>query len=510
MRSLIILLPLLASLVSACGGGFDSALSSTGGTGGEPGTGGAPAVPYAIVDTGQVSCYGALDRMGCPAAGAAFHGQDAQWLTNAPSYTTSADGLTVRDEVTGLTWQRSPDTNGDGALGISDKLDHPGAVARCEALATAGFGGFSDWRLPSIKELYSLILFTGTDPSGLQGDDTSGLVPFIDTAHFQFAYGNPAEGERLIDSQYASSTLYGPKSWTGSDQLFGVNFADGRIKGYDLVAPDGGEKLFFVQCVRGNPAYGINDFVEQGDATILDRATGLAWSKADSEASLDWQAALAWVAAKNAEGYLGHDDWRLPDAKELQSILDYGRSPDVTQSAAIDPIFDASAITNEAGEADYPWYWASTTHATYQGSGSGVYVAFGRAGGWQKSPPTASCYTLHDVHGAGAQRSDPKTATNLTVIGEACGGGTAHGLGPQGDVLRGENHVRLVRGGATAVAGGGGDGGAAPQGCDTCQQGSVCCPTGYGCAGQCVPDCRLGPGCPSGLSCDQATGVCAP
>ena len=50
-----------------------------------------------------------------------------------------------------------------------------------------------------------------------------------------------------------------------------------------------------------------------------------------------------------------------------------------------------------------------------------------------------------DVHGAGAQRSDPKTAANLATIGEACSGDTAYGLGPQGDVLRGVNYVRLVR-----------------------------------------------------------------
>ncbi|GAB4457950.1 MAG: hypothetical protein Kow0031_38630 [Anaerolineae bacterium] len=49
------------------------------------------------------------------------------------------------------------------------------------------------------------------------------------------------------------------------------------------------------------------------------------------------------------------------------------------------------------------------------------------------------------MHGAGAQRSDPKSSAGLSVIGAACGGGTAHGLGPQGDAQRGANTVRLVR-----------------------------------------------------------------
>ena len=90
------------------------------------------------------------------------------------------DGLTVHDNNTGLTWQRSPDTDGDGALTWRDKLTQAQAQALPAKLNAAKFGGFSDWRLPTIKELYSLIIFSGIDPSG-PGAESAKLTPVIDT-----------------------------------------------------------------------------------------------------------------------------------------------------------------------------------------------------------------------------------------------------------------------------------------------------------------------------------------
>ncbi len=234
------------------------------------------------------------------------------------------------------------------------------------------------------------------------------------------------------------------KGARGFDKLFGVNFADGRIKGYDLFMPGGKtEKTFFVLCVRGNPAYGQNDFLDNGDGTVSDRATGLMWSKSDSGAGMNWEAALAWVQKKNAEKYLGHSDWRLPNVKELQSLVDYSRSPETSRTAAIDPVLNSTTTTNAAGQADWPFYWSSTTHGNLHGGAAAMYVAFGRAAGWMSprgmagapperrgfgGPPSAGTssggeYHYVDVHGAGAQRSDPKAGDPKEF---------PHGRGPQG------------------------------------------------------------------------------
>lgn len=382
---------------------------------------------YPIVDTGQNQCYndnGA--EITCPAQGAAFYGQDAQTTGNTASYTDNGNG-TVTDNVTGLIWQQSPNTDGDSDIDADDKLTHTEAQTYCENLT---LGSNSDWRLPDIKQLYSLIDFNGTDISGYNGTNTSGFTPFIDTTYFDFAYGDTGAGERLIDSQYASSTLYVSNTANdGGSTLFGVNFADGRIKGYGLKIA-GTDKTFFVMCVRGNYAYGVNSFADNGDSTITDNATGLMWAQDDSGEALNWQEALAWVAQKNSENYLGYNDWRLPNAKELQSLVDYSRSPDTTNSAAIDPLFNASTITNKASQTDYPFYWASTTHLKWTDiNDQGVYVAFGRAMGYLDS-------IWQDVHGAGAQRSDPKSGNPADYP-------TGHG--PQGDVVRIYNYVRPVR-----------------------------------------------------------------
>jgi hypothetical protein len=377
---------------------------------------------YPIVGTGQTTCYDNRQEISAPKPGQPFYGQDAQHPGKKPSYKPSADGLTVYDNVTGLTWQRSPNLTGK-TPGHPDKLTFAQAKQQPAKLNAVRFGGFNDWRLPTIKELYSLILFSGVDSGPNAGP--SDMKPFIDTNYFKFAYGDEIFGERTIDSQWATCSTY----VANKNKMFGLNFADGRIKGYGLTMPGRGDKKFYVLCCRGNPKYGQNDFRSNGDGTITDLATGLVWQKKDSGKGMNWEQALAY-AAKAGNG------WRLPNAKELQSILDYTRSPDATGSAAINPMFQCTAITNEIGKVDYPFYWSATTHANIRGGAAAVYVAFGRAAGWMPSHPGSSDRRFMDVHGAGAQRSDPKAGDPANF---------PQGRGPQGDTIHIYNFVRLVR-----------------------------------------------------------------
>ncbi len=381
---------------------------------------------YHIVGTNQTAYYGDKDEITAPATGESFYGQNAQYPGNVPSYTDNGDG-TITDLVTGLMWTQSFDIDGDGDIDYADKM------SQSEAAAGAGsfdLAGYSDWRLPTIKEQYSLILFSGVDPSGYEGTSTDGLIPFIDAEYFEFGYGDTDAGERIIDAQFATTSLYVSTTMGGDETMFGVNLADGRIKGYPTGAMPGQseDKQYYVLYVRGNTDYGINDYQDNGDGTITDNATELMWMQDDTGEGFIWEDALS-----NAESFVfaGHSDWRLPDAKELQSIIDYTRSPSTSNSAAIDPLFNCTEITNEANQSDYASYWSNTTHASWRADFSGAnaaYVCFGRSMGYMNQ--------WMDVHGAGAQRSDPK-------VGDPADYPTGHG--PQGDAIRIYNYVRLVR-----------------------------------------------------------------
>ena len=120
-----------------------------------------------------------------------------------------------------------------------------------------------------------------------------------------------------------------------------------------------------------------------------------------------------------------YSDWRLPNVKELQGIVDYDYAPGAQESKqegpAIDPIFNISEITNENSDLDYPYFWTSTSAHFQKGKPFyyAWYVAFGRAVNNEGL----------DFHGAGAVRFDTKHEN-----GPASEGGERY-----------YNYVRLVR-----------------------------------------------------------------
>ncbi len=461
-----------------------------------------------IPDTGQTFCFDDSTAIDCPAEGDGLFGQDAQYRGASLSYQDNGDG-TITDQNTGLMWTKQfIQTSWDESFGLAAGLTT---------------GGHDDWRVPTIKELYSLMSFAGNTGTGTQDALTvpDNAVPFIDTDIFDFEYG---QVNRFIDAQYVSSTKYVSTTMGGDETFFGLNLADGRIKGYPIVRPGG--LSYYAYFVRGSEDYGQNEFIDNGDETITDESTGLMWMKNDNGhyghgdatyGGLLWGDALAYCEQLELAGV---GDWRLPNAKELQSLVDYTRSPTTTDSPAIDPLFGATAITVEDGSENYPFYWSATTHVEGNGS-KAAYVAFGQAFGFMTDPQGGT--TFMDVHGAGCQRSDPK-------VGDPADFPT--GFGPQGDVIRIYNFVRCVRNGAeittqTSAAsswqGGTGDP-PGPASCtidDDCLADGACPPDAtLGCICEdiggdsiCVPACNQPSDCPKGMNGEDMTclgGMCVP
>jgi len=366
-------------------------------------------ISYPIVHTGVSEFYNTNAIIKTPNTTEALYWQDAGRVYNKPSYTNNEDG-TISDEVTGLMWQQD----------MGEKMTYAEAVKYAKE---STLGGYDDWRLPSIKELYSLIQFTGQ----LKRDKVQAL--FIDTNYFSQPFGDVSKGERIIDAQTWSSSIYTGKTMRADETIFGVNFVDGRIKGYPAVKPRAREanKMYF-RLVRGNSEYGKNSFVDNGDGTISDYATGLMWQKSDDGKARDWEKSIEYCENLELAGY---DDWHLPNIKELQSIVDYQRSPMASNSAAIDPVFEISEIKDpENNKGHYPFFWATTSHLDGpKPYSNATYIAFGKSLGKMRGE-------LMDLHGAGSQRSDPKT-----------GAASAYPIyrGPQGDLVSVFNHCRAVR-----------------------------------------------------------------
>ena len=367
-----------------------------------------PVGTYPIVDTNQTNFYNDRRQISEPSNGAAFYGQDASYSGNQPSYTDNGDG-TVTDNVTGLVWQQTMD----------EKMTFEDAFKYAK---NSTLGGYDDWRLPTIKELWSLMDYTGQS-----GGETADTL-YIDTHYFDQPIGDTSIGEREIDAQVWSSTEYTGLTMGGGHTVFGVNFIDGRIKGYPTYDPrDRSDHKLYVRLVRGNEDYGINNFVDNGDGTISDFATGLMWQQGDDGQTRDWEDSLAYAESLD---YAGYSDWRLPNAKELQSIVDYSNSMQENGKAAINDLFDLSEITYVRGQTNYGFYWTSTTHLDGPNPyGSAAYVCFGEALGKMNE-------RVMDVHGAGALRSDPKSGDASDY---------PQYRGPQGDIRYVYNFCLLVR-----------------------------------------------------------------
>jgi hypothetical protein len=128
-------------------------------------------------------------------------------------------------------------------------------------------------------------------------------------------------------------------------------------------------------------------YVDNGDGTITDTTTGLVWEKLSDDTSIHdkdntytWANAFAYkIAILNQERFAGHDDWRVPNVTELQSLVNYG---------AVGPAVDAAFNTNcvqwctvlncsctLGGNTSY--FWSSTVFQPYPNYAMAIFFYTG-------------------------------------------------------------------------------------------------------------------------------------
>ena len=136
-----------------------------------------------------------------PMTGQRLYDAGVQWPD--PRFTDNSDG-TVTDNLTGLIWLKNADCFGL-QHGISQAFNHAEELRDGQCGLSDG-SSTGDWRLPTIRELYSLVAFEGDMGRYLPG-------------------GHPFQGVQA--SVYWSTT----RSSIGSDvETFTVEFRDGTIR----------------------------------------------------------------------------------------------------------------------------------------------------------------------------------------------------------------------------------------------------------------------------------------
>jgi hypothetical protein len=172
-------------------------------------------------------------------------------------------------------------------------------------------------------------------------------------------------------------------------------------------------------------------FTDNG-ATVTDNLTGLMWTK-DANApgpggctpsiAKIWWDALSYVVCLNSSNYLGYNDWRLPNRKEIRSLIDYSRL-----SAPPLPVghpFNSVQINP---------YWTSSTYAADSTQAWDIDLSQGAVASFTKSPATWYVWAVRAGQG-GAPADLPKTGQRYCYT--SINFPNCTGIGEDGDIRAG-------------------------------------------------------------------------
>ena len=273
----------------------------------------------------------------------------------------------------------------------------------------SGLCGRSNWRLPTVHEIQGLADYD-VIPT-LRYDDVGTLIayepPAIDTNYFPYALTSPYQWywtshlnvdpdvNPSLDEDYLESSTSNYYAWSYGSAESRTRSGTGSTVGYT-------GNYRFVRLVSSSTAvashfsdYSDNRYTDNGDGTISDHQTGLMWMKCSYAQTYDgddsdqdgiicegspavgnWQQAFAWAADSNANSTYGYSDWRLPNIKELGSIVDFGSAK---------PAINQNIFPNTASGP----YWSSTPFQA--NDAQAIFIGF-QAGDYGPSDRISNLY----------------------------------------------------------------------------------------------------------------------
>ena len=341
-----------------------------------------------LPQTGQTQCWDTSGNQ-IPCSGT---GQDGEIQAGVawpePRFTPNAD-TTVTDNLTGLVWARDGNimptrdpgwdadgTANDGAVTWQHALDY---VAKLNA---ENYLTHNDWRLPNVNELESLVNANeANSATWLNTEGFTNVQAFFYWSSTSFPFNsivwpvNMLDGFMYYDLKSSSNYVWPVRSGQCGSSAICLP-KTGQTKCYD---ESGAE----ISCtgtgqdgeIQAGVAWPDPRFTDNGDETVTDDLTELMWTK-DANLPGDsktWQEALDYVKGMNNGTYsnFGHTDWRLPNRKELHSLIDYSQVPVLP---ADHPFTNVQNF----------YYWSSTTYADYPAIAWIVYMGQGFLDGGNK------------------------------------------------------------------------------------------------------------------------------
>jgi hypothetical protein len=281
---------------------------------------------------------------------------DSQWGESWSSPRFTDNGNTITDNNTGLMWTKNAnhmlsfystfDTDGgvDGAVTWQLALDYIQALNNnTNSINTTGY---TDWRLPNVREMESLINYGEADLNSWLG--SQGFMNVQDGNYWTSTTRKDTPSTAFM---VRMGTDYG-FSYTALKIAPNFSFI-WPVRGPDPESESTllstGQTIIYAAGDDGTYQKGVSlpsqRFYDNGDGTMTDRSTGLMWTKnanhiaafnpafdsdplPDGDGKVTWQHALDYIQALNnstngVTNTTGYTDWRLPNVREMESLIHY-------------------------------------------------------------------------------------------------------------------------------------------------------------------------------------------